>query len=211
MAMSTNIKRLRKENGYTQKELADKLNVGLTSVSAWETGRSKPLMDKVTNMAKLFNVNVSEIVGDNLNNSFEIIPTESYVPLLGIVTAGQPLEMFENPERVQVPDEIVKTYPNSYLLEVDGDSMNKIVPDGSYVLIQKTKELNSGEVGVIAVNGTEATLKRFFKAGNNIVLQPESYNPIHSNQFYDCSKGECDEVRIIGKLVWHMAPVHYKY
>lgn len=48
----------------TQTDLANKLGVGLTSVSAWETGRTKPLMDKVTIMANLFGVTTSDIVGD---------------------------------------------------------------------------------------------------------------------------------------------------
>lgn len=68
MNISENIKHYRKMNKMTQADLASKLNVGLTSVSAWETGRTKPLMDKVTIMATLFGVTTSDIVGDTFEN-----------------------------------------------------------------------------------------------------------------------------------------------
>lgn len=64
MDISQNIKRLRKANGMTQNELAKYLKVVPTTISAWELGRNKPLMDKVTLMADLFGVSTSDIVGD---------------------------------------------------------------------------------------------------------------------------------------------------
>ena len=73
MNISQNIKRLRKVHGYTQRELAQILNVRPTAVSAWESGRNKPLMDKVTIMSTLFNVSTSEIVGDSVNNDINLI------------------------------------------------------------------------------------------------------------------------------------------
>lgn len=74
MNISQNIKKLRKSHGYTQKDLASILNVRPTSISAWESGRNKPLMDKITLMATLFNVSTSDIVGDTFtkNNIIEI-------------------------------------------------------------------------------------------------------------------------------------------
>lgn len=74
MNISQNIKKLRKSHGYTQNDLASILNVRPTSISAWESGRNKPLMDKITLMATLFNVSTSDIVGDTFtkNNIIEI-------------------------------------------------------------------------------------------------------------------------------------------
>lgn len=64
MDISQNIKKYRKAKNMTQKDLADYLNVVPTTISAWELGRNKPLMDKVTLMADLFDVSTSDIVGD---------------------------------------------------------------------------------------------------------------------------------------------------
>lgn len=62
--IGNNIKRLRKVNKMSQKDLADKLNVQPTAVSAWEVGRSKPLMDNIEKMAIIFGVSKTEIISD---------------------------------------------------------------------------------------------------------------------------------------------------
>jgi Predicted transcriptional regulators len=72
MDYSQNIKRYRKSKGLTQSKLAEILNVKPTSVSAWELGRNKPLMDKIELMAQLFNVSVSDIIGDTFIQESDI-------------------------------------------------------------------------------------------------------------------------------------------
>lgn len=64
--LSENIKRFRKQSGLTQKELAFKLGIVPTSISAWEVGRNKPLMDNIEMMAQIFNVKKSDLLGDDL-------------------------------------------------------------------------------------------------------------------------------------------------
>lgn len=75
MDISANIKKYRKQNGLTQVQLAKLLDVVPTTISAWESGRNKPLMDKVTIMSSIFGVSTSDIVGDtftddNINHVF---------------------------------------------------------------------------------------------------------------------------------------------
>ncbi|WP_270597443.1 helix-turn-helix domain-containing protein [Enterococcus asini] len=87
MDISQNIKKFRKERGMTQKELADYLEVVPTTISAWELGRNKPLMDKVTIMANLFGVSTSDIVGDtfteeNINHIFSQLDDTRQVKVL---------------------------------------------------------------------------------------------------------------------------------
>lgn len=215
MGLSENIKKYRKLNKMTQTDLAKKLKVGTSTVSSWELGSNKPLMDNVTKMANLWGVRLSDIIGEEDVKETKQVKEKKIRPafkeLKGIVAAGSPLEMFENPEMVSVPFEIEQQYPDAYLLELKGDSMNKILIEGSYVLIDPCKELENGEVGVVRVNHTEATLKRFYKMGETIMLQPESTNSEHQNQIYDCTKGECDSIAIVGKLVWAMTPFGMKF
>lgn len=64
--LAENIKYFRKQQGLTQKDLAKKLNMAPTAISAWEVGRNKPLMDNIEQMAQLFNVKKSELLGDDL-------------------------------------------------------------------------------------------------------------------------------------------------
>ena len=134
----------------------------------------------------------------------------AYKELKGAIAAGVPLEMFEVPDSVQVPVDVDRAFPNAYFLVVRGDSMNKVISEGMYVLINPCEELNNGEIGVIRVNGTEATLKRFFKMGDYIILQPESTNPEHKSQMYT-NKEEIDSISILGKLVWAMTPIGMKF
>ena len=134
----------------------------------------------------------------------------AYKELKGAIAAGVPLEMFEVPDSVQVPVDVDRAFPNAYFLVVRGDSMNKIISEGMYVLIDPCEELNNGEIGVIRVNGTEATLKRFYKMGDYIVLQPESTNPEHKIQTYT-SEEEIESISILGKLVWAMTPIGMKF
>ena len=134
----------------------------------------------------------------------------AYKELKGAIAAGVPLEMFEVPDSVQVPVDVDRAFPNAYFLVVRGDSMNKIISEGMYVLIDPCEELNNGEIGVIRVNGTEATLKRFYKMGDCIMLQPESTNPEHKIQTYT-SEEEIESISILGKLVWAMTPIGMKF
>ena len=134
----------------------------------------------------------------------------AYKELKGAIAAGVPLEMFEVPDSVQVPVDVDRAFPNAYFLVVRGDSMNKIISEGMYVLIDPCEELNNGEIGVIRVNGTEATLKRFYKTGDYIMLQPESTNPEHKIQTYT-SEEEIESISILGKLVWAMTPIGMKF
>lgn len=64
--LAENIKKYRKANKFTQKSLAEELGIAPTAVSAWELGRNKPLMDNVEQMASLFNISKSQLLGDDL-------------------------------------------------------------------------------------------------------------------------------------------------
>ena len=134
----------------------------------------------------------------------------AYKELKGAIAAGMPLEMFEVPDIVQVPIDVDTAFPKAYFLIVKGDSMNKVISEGMYALIDPCEELNNGEIGVIRVNGTEATLKRFYRMGDYIMLQPESTNPEHKNQIYT-TKEEIEMISILGKLVWAMTPIGMKF
>ncbi|WP_449461283.1 LexA family transcriptional regulator [Streptococcus suis] len=62
--LAYNIKEYRKSKKLTQKDLAVLLGVAPTAISAWEVGRNKPLMDKIEQMAQIFNIKKSELLGE---------------------------------------------------------------------------------------------------------------------------------------------------
>lgn len=78
--LSDNIKYFRKQNKLTQKELARKLKIAPTAISAWEVGRNKPLMDNIEQMASIFGIPKSKLLGDEIykiqeTSSPELIPS----------------------------------------------------------------------------------------------------------------------------------------
>jgi len=122
------------------------------------------------------------------------------VPLVGRVTAGQPILAVENIEETYpLPTELVGR-ENVFMLAVRGDSMiNAGILDGDFVLVRDQDTARNGEIVVALVGDDEATVKRFFREKDHIRLQPENdyLEPILSR-----------EVAILGKVVGVFRKIH---
>ena len=103
------------------------------------------------------------------------------VPLLGLITAGSPIEAVENKEEeIAVPAEITRGRP-CYILKVRGDSMiESLIADGDLVVVEKTEYAKNGDMVVAVLDDGTATLKKFYKEKNFVRLQPsnKNYQPI---------------------------------
>lgn len=101
------------------------------------------------------------------------INTGMVLPLMGRIVAGQPLEAIERPESISLAD--FTRSKDVFVLEVSGESMqDEHIVDGDYVLVEKTKIAHNGDIVVALVEGTDATLKRFYREGDKIRLQPSN-------------------------------------
>ena len=97
---------------------------------------------------------------------------DNRLPLLGLIAAGYPLEVFENTEYMDVPPQYIK--PDNYVLKVNGNSMiDDQIKDGDFVIIKRVETANNGDTVVALVNN-EATLKRYYKRKNGIELHPQN-------------------------------------
>lgn len=95
------------------------------------------------------------------------------LPLLGTVAAGSPIEAIEEPESTSVPPEMVQRAEDTFVLRVRGDSMiDDQIASGDLVVVEKRSEARNGETVVALVNGTDATLKRFYRQGSQVRLVP---------------------------------------
>jgi len=94
------------------------------------------------------------------------------LPLLGRIAAGQPLEAVEYPESISLGDFAGKK--EVFVLQVKGDSMvEDHILDGDYILVERTEAAHNGDIVVALVEGSEATLKRFFlEPDGRVRLQP---------------------------------------
>lgn len=102
------------------------------------------------------------------------IPGGVTLPLLGYVAAGRPIEAVATPESISIPEDFVPRMPGKlFVLRVRGDSMvDEHIEDGDYVVIQARELAENGETVVALVDEENATLKKFFREGPRIRLQP---------------------------------------
>ena len=119
----------------------------------------------------------------NRSRSIDILPpkgrlkqtmsTPLSLPLLGRIAAGQPIEAIENPETISLGD--FTGSKDVFVLQVRGQSMqDEAILDSDYVLVERTQTARNGEIVVALVGGADATLKRFYREGDSIRLQPSN-------------------------------------
>lgn len=123
------------------------------------------------------------------------------VPVLGSIRAGKPILAEEHIEGYfPIDRDLAKGGKDYFYLKVVGDSMDKEFKEGSMVLVehQNHNYFTSGEIGVVLINGFEATVKKIIINDNKITLIPCSNNPEYKEETYDMAK---DEIRIIGRVV----------
>lgn len=98
------------------------------------------------------------------------------VPLLGKITAGNPIEAIEMPDVFfDLPASLIPSHEIVFTLEVSGESMiNAGIYDGDIVIVQKQKIARNGDMVVALTEENEVTLKTFYKEKNHIRLQPEN-------------------------------------
>ncbi len=112
------------------------------------------------------------------------------IPLLGWITAGQPVEINEDQQTVAIPANMVRK--NSYALKVRGHSMvDDNIEDGDIVVIEKRETAENGQSVVAMINGEKVTLKKFYIERDGIRLQPANaqMKPIYLRN---------EEVQILG-------------
>lgn len=137
-----------------------------------------------------YNKNKRDVWSPELENVDIFSEELSELPLLGYVTAGEPVLLSEENEKVAVPSSMVRT--NSYALRVRGHSMiDDNIEDGDIVVIEKRQTACNGESVVAMINGETVTLKKFYVEKDGIRLQPANptMEPIYLKN---------EEVQILG-------------
>lgn len=197
------LRELRKAMGMKQKELAAAVQMGESTISMYEMEKREPDIETLEMFSDFFNVDINYILGRSETTTY-IPSTQSRfivrkVPVYGRIPAGTPFEAIqETYGEVDVPTQF-RSKEDLFGLLVVGDSMNRVIPDGYIALLQKTDVLENGEIGAVLINGYDATLKKFYKLTDYVVLEPLSYNPDHKPTMIG---QDSPEIRVIGKLLW---------
>ena len=122
---------------------------------------------------------------DSKNRTLELLVDNEYevkdehvieVPLLGKITAGNPIEAIEQPdEYFSLPSYLVPNNKEVFTLKVDGESMiNAGILDNDIVIVERRNTARNGEIVVAMTEDNEVTLKTYYKEENHIRLQPEN-------------------------------------
>lgn len=139
-----------------------------------------------THVKKLCNAGYIK-VDTNKFRAMEILVDNEYeekneelikVPLLGKVTAGNPIEAIERPnEFFSIPAALIPAKETIFTLNVSGESMiNAGIFDGDIVIVQKQNVARNGDIVVAMTEENEVTLKTYYKENDHIRLQPENDN-----------------------------------
>ena len=193
--MAKNINKYMKMNKISRNKMSEALGVSYSTLSDWVNAKTYPRIDKIEMMANYFGVSKSDLVEDKQTVDTVQITT---APVLSKVSAGMPMYSEENiVDYIYLPAHEVKSGKEVFGLVVEGDSMNQEFKEGDIVIVEKDSIVENGEIGVVMVNGYNATLKQVKYVQDSIVLMPKSDNPAHDPQIYN----KDDEVKIIGKVV----------
>ena len=199
------LKQLRKEKNLIQKELGALLDIKRSTIAAWESNNTMPEISAVQKLADFFGVSLDYLLArtenrnkSNIDNAY--IPKNTVeLPILGVVRAGEPIYAEQNILGYFSIDASLIPPGDCFYLRVIGDSMDlSHIVEGQLILIKRQEEVENGEIALVLVNGEDATVKKFYKTGNMVNLQPHSSNPVHQLRIIDIKK---TDVKVIGRVV----------
>lgn len=183
------LKDLRKIEGWTQKQVAEKLGVSKQTYSHYENENRKPGLPMIRKLAEVYQVDLDRVFGmDSLvkeaDSNYEVNSSNVEMPLFGSIAAGA-LSKVEAITRsdvnlISMPKSLLGKYNSNtdlFGMKVNGESMNSIIPNGSTVIAKPIEysELNNGDIVVYSFDG-EYSMKRFRKTEDNkfLIFSPES-------------------------------------
>jgi len=197
-ALSDMLAYLRKREGLSQQELADKLNMTRSAIGMYETGKREPDLETLETFADFYNVDMNTLTGrltSSLPSNVVPLPAMKKIPLVGQIACGTPILAEQNiDDYVDLPGHIRA----DFALTCKGESMiGAGIRDGDVVYIRQQEEVENGQIAAIMVGDEEATLKRFYL--ENGVIQLVAENPaIPPKVFIGESIGQ---IRVVGLAV----------
>ncbi|MCE4976253.1 helix-turn-helix domain-containing protein [Staphylococcus hominis] len=196
------------EKGFTSNELARKVGSSKSTISRYLNKSRQFPVNKVDDYAKVFNVTPEYILGFD-EDSFEVDlgTTTHKVTYYGKVSAGNFEGVAIDTKELEVPDIAFngRNPKECIALQVNGDSMNKILSNGSYIIIHDYRRnqdyrLNNNDILVLRLGG-EYTVKRVRRTETKLHLDPVSYSDEFKTNTFDLESLE--EIEVIGKVIYN--------
>ena len=211
MGIPENIDALLVKFDITQEALARIAGVAPSSVNGWRNG-AVPRKNAIERMCQALEITRDDIMSDEFGlaakehgrvPSGAKLPTEprpAYAPLLGRVHAGDACEPDVIDDRIPIPYEVRVAHPHGYFLEVEGDCMSRVYPEGCHIYIDPAQQPRNASVAVVSIDGADYVMRRLYNTGRTIVLSPDSW----SDRYEDIVITAEDErtVEYVGTVVW---------
>lgn len=199
---------LMNKKGFTSNELARKVGSSKSTISRYLNKSRQFPVNKVDDYAKVFNVTPEYILGFD-EDSFEVDlgATTHKVTYYGKVSAGNFEGVAIDSRELEVPEIAFngRNPKECIALQVNGDSMNKILSNGSYIIIHDYRRnqdyrLNNNDILVLRLGG-EYTVKRVRRTETKLHLDPVSYSDEFKTNTFDLESLE--EIEVIGKVIYN--------
>jgi repressor LexA len=195
--MSDNINYYLKINGKERKEASKEIGVSYSTFTDWANGTVYPRIDKIEKMANYFGVQKSDLIEKRGNNK---PPSKGIlIPILGRVPAGVPTEALEDILWMEEISEKMAKCGEYFGLLIDGDSMEPKISKGDVVIVRQQNDVNSGDIAIVVINGSDATCKKIIKHNDGISLV--STNPKYDPRFFNNKQIDELPVVVIGRVV----------
>lgn len=209
--MKNRIREMRKRKGLTLLELANKLNVSESTVQRYESGNIVNLKyETIEALSNILDCDPTTLMGWTDPSKEEITATivgrmksikVSRVPILSEIPCGEPAMVYnsiDHDDFVEIDSTLAET-GEYYGLRARGNSMSPKIEDGDTMIVHFQRDVESGQIAIVKVNGNEAVCKRIKKYRDGIELIPT--NPSYAPKFY--SNEEIDQlpIEIIGRVV----------
>lgn len=211
MGIPENIDALLVKFDITQEALARIAGVAPSSVNGWRNG-AVPRKNAIEKMCQALEITRDDIMSDEFGlaakehgrvPSGAKLPSEprpAYAPLLGRVHAGDACEPDIIDDRIPIPYEVRSAHPDGYFLEVEGNCMSRVYPDGCHIYIDPRQQPRNGSVAVVSIDGADYVMRRLYNTGRTIVLSPDSWDDSYEDIVIT---GEDERtVEYVGTVVW---------
>lgn len=188
------LRQLRKEKDLFQSDVAKIIGVTTSAYSFYETEKRNMTPDIIMKLADFFGVSSDYLLGKDISSNKRLLP------VLGTVKAGYNYLAEENIIDYIEPSMTISDPANYFGLVVKGDSMAPLFDEGDYLIVHKTDgDFNTGDIGIVLINGDEATVKKVVKTDDGIELQ--AFNPYYPAKKYTYEEMQNLPVKVIGVVV----------
>lgn len=182
-------------------ELARRVGTAKSALSRYINKEREFPLNKINEYAKALNVTPEYLLGFDKK---KVAPTFRYHYFDTPISAGAPdrVDGLTHTDTIELPDNLMGRYAGQrdvFITRVNGESMNRIIPDCSLIAVKPVEihQIKDGDV-IVYSDGGDYSVKRFYKSGDQLIFKPDSKD----ESFYDyITTIENTDLKVHGKVV----------